>query len=440
MSAGSGGGSAVAGIGRSGGAAPSATVVVDRAALRRQRLLGLLFLATAAVIAGIFGATVPQDASSTFGLNPIGKAAIPLPDLVVPSAPVAYLLAGVAAFLGAVQLVRGFGPRTALVLAVVVVAFIFGFLTWAAAGKSMSLLGVLQTTIARAVPITLGALSGVLCERAGVVNIAIEGMLLSGAFTAAVVTSVSGNVWLGLAAATLVGGILAAVLAVLAIRYLVDQIIAGFVINIFAVGITSFVSTRILQVTPELNTPGRMGPFLVPVLSDIPIIGPLFFSANVFVYGMFLLIAVIHVALFSTRYGLRVRAVGEHPRAADTVGIDVLFTRYRNVILGGLVAGFAGAYFTIGSTGGFEREMTAGRGFIGLAAMIFGGWTPIGSFFAGLVFGFADTLQARLSILNIPIQSEFLLMVPYVVTIIVVAGLVGRVRAPAADGRPYKKE
>ena len=179
---------------------------------------------------------------------------------------------------------------------------------------------------------------------------------------------------------------------------------------------------------------------MVPVLSDIPIIGPVLFSGNVFVYALFVLVLVIHFVLFYTRCGLRVRSVGEHPRAADTVGINVQFTRYRNVILGGMVAGLGGAYFTVGSTGGFERDMTAGRGFIGLAAMIFGGWNPIGAFLAGLVFGFADALQGRLSILGSPVPSEFLLMVPYIVTIVVVAGLIGRVRMPAADGTPYVKE
>ncbi|HYN68729.1 MAG TPA: ABC transporter permease, partial [Candidatus Eisenbacteria bacterium] len=337
------------------------------------------------------------------------------------------------------QLIRGFGPRWGVILGICVVLFVFGFLTWAAAGKSMSLIGLLQTTVQRAVPITFGALSGVLCERAGVVNIAIEGMLLAGAFTGAVVGSATDNILLGLGAAAVVGGLLALVLAILAIRYLVDQIIAGTVINIFSVGITSFIATRVLQVNPGLNTPDRFSPMAIPILSDIPIIGPMFFNGNLFLYLLFILIGLIHYGLFYTRWGLRVRAVGEHPRAADTVGINVLRTRYQNVILGGIVAGIGGAYFTLGSTGNFERDMTAGRGFIGLAAMIFGAWTPIGAFLASLVFGFADALQARLSILNVAIPSEFLLMVPYVVTILVVAGLVGRVRAPAADGRPYDK-
>ena len=406
----------------------------------RQRILGLMYLAIAAAMVIFFGLNVGGADTSTFTLTP-PNAPITLPNVVVPSAGTVFLLGGVVAFAAAVQLTRGFGARWALVLGLVAFAFVFAFLTWVAAGQSMNLTGVLQTTVQRSVPIAFGALSGILCERAGVVNIAIEGMLLSGAFMSAVVTSATDNPWLGIAAAILIGALLAALLAVLAIRYRVDQIIAGFFINILATGLTAFLSVRILQpYQAELNTPQRLGPIQIPLLSDIPVIGPVLFNHNIFVYLLFALIIAIHLGLFYTRWGLRVRAVGEHPKAADTVGINVYWVRYSNVILGGMVAGIGGAYFTIGSTGAFEREMTAGRGFIGLAAMIFGGWNPIGSFLAALVFGFADAIQARLSILSIAIPSEFLLMIPYVVTIIVVAGLVGRARAPAADGKPYVKE
>jgi simple sugar transport system permease protein len=412
---------------------------VARAATRRQVIIGIVYLVLAAIVGLVLTSGIAGSASSSFGLNPPGKPAVVLPSLVVPSIATLYLISGLLAFLGAVQLSRGFGSRWAIVLAVVVITFIFAVLVWVAAGKSMSLIGILQTTVQRAVPIVFGAMSGVLCERAGVVNIAIEGMLLTGAFVGAVVGSAFDNIWLGLGAAGVVGGLLALLLAILAIRYVVDQIIAGTVINIFAVGITSFLYTRVLSPQQSLNQPDRFPLMAIPVLSDIPIIGPMFFNGSLFLYLAIILVGLIHYALFYTRWGLRVRAVGEHPRAADTVGIDVLRTRYRNVILGGIVAGIGGAYFTLGSTGSFEPEMTAGRGFIGLAAMIFGAWTPIGAFLASLVFGFADTLQARFSILNVQIPSEFLLMLPYVITIIVVAGLVGRVRAPAADGRPYKK-
>ena len=407
---------------------------------RRSIWLAVFYFGLAILLVLVFGNGIDPGDRSIFGLNLGADPAIRLPDLVVPSAPVVYLMAGVCAFCGALQLTRAIGARWAILITVVMIAFVFGFLTWVASGKSMSLVGVLQTTVYRAVPITFGALSGVLCERSGVVNIAIEGMLLSGAFVAAVVASATGSNWLGVAAAVVAGALLAGVLAVLSIRYRVNQIIAGTVINIFAVGITSFISTRVLQQNQALNTPPRFDPIAVPFLSDIPILGPVFFSGNFFSYAVFALIIVIHFALFYTRYGLRVRSVGEHPRAADTVGISVSFTRYRNVILGGMVAGLGGAYFTVGSTGAFEREMTGGRGFIGLAAMIFGGWTPIGAFLASLVFGFADALASRLSILGSPVPSEFLLMVPYITTIVVVAGLVGRVRMPAADGVPYVKE
>ncbi|MGQ0609326.1 MAG: ABC transporter permease [Chloroflexota bacterium] len=421
----------------------AAVVPMTRAERRiqlRQRILGIFYLALATVMVLAFGLPVAGDASSTFTLT-LRTAPIPLPNLVLPSAGTAYLLAGVVAFAGAIQLTRGFGARWTMILGLVAAVFVFAFLTWVAAGQSMNLTGVLESTVQRSVPIVFGALSGILCERAGVVNIAIEGMLLSGAFVSAVVASATGSPWIGIGAAIMTGALVAGLLAVLVIRYRVDQIIAGFFINILVTGLTGFLSVRVLQpFDAELNTPERLGPIAIPLLSDIPILGGILFRHTIFVYALFALIIIIHLGLYYTRWGLRVRSVGEHPQAADTVGINVYWVRYSNVILGGMVAGLGGAYFTIGSTGGFEREMTAGRGFIGLAAMIFGGWNPIGAFLAGLVFGFADAIQSRLSILSVPIPSEFLLMLPYIVTIVVVAGLVGRARAPAADGKPYIKE
>jgi simple sugar transport system permease protein len=231
------------------------------------------------------------------------------------------------------------------------------------------------------------------------------------------------------------------VLAVLSIRYLVDQIVVGVVLNLFALGLTGFLTDRVLVPHQQtLNTPNVFEPIPIPLLSKIPVIGPVLFNQNIFVYLMFVLLAVVHVALFRTRWGLRVRAVGEHPRAADTVGIRVLAVRYRNVILGGMMAGLGGAYFTLGSVGSFSKNMTSGRGFIALAAMIFGHWSPLGAFAAALLFGFADALQSILAVLSVPIPSQFLLMAPYIATILAVAGLVGRVRPPAADGQPYTKQ
>jgi ABC-type uncharacterized transport system permease subunit len=280
----------------------------------------------------------------------------------------------------------------------------------------------------------------VMCERSGVINIAIEGMLLSAAFSASLIASITDSLWLGLLAGALTGGVVAALLAVLSIRYRVDQIVGGTVINILALGLTSYLSSQFLQKNDALNTPGRFQNVEIPVLSKIPLIGPILFNNNVFVYLMFITVALMFVGLFYTRWGLRVRSVGEHPMAADTVGIRVLFTRYRNVILGGVVAGIGGAYFSIGAVGRFEEGMTAGRGFIGLAAMIFGRWHPIGALGAALIFGFADSLQVKLNILRVGIPTEFLAMIPYLVTILIVAGAAHRVRPPAADGKPYVKE
>jgi len=255
------------------------------------------------------------------------------------------------------------------------------------------------------------------------------------------VATAAGSHWVGLIAGVLVGGLMGAVLAVMAIRYRVDQIIVGVVLNLFATGITGFLTDRVLQpYQSRFNTPRIFQPIQIPVLSKIPVIGPVVFDNNVFIYFTLMAVVVVHVALFRTRWGLRVRAVGEHPRAADTVGINVLGTRYRNVILGGMMAGLGGAYFTLGSTGQFSKGMTAGLGFIALAAMIFGRWSPIGALAAALVFGLSDAVQNSLALLNVPIASEFLLMAPYIVTILVVAGLVGRARPPAVDGKPYIKE
>jgi simple sugar transport system permease protein len=236
------------------------------------------------------------------------------------------------------------------------------------------------------------------------------------------------------------GALLGAVLAVLAIRYRVDQIIAGVVINIFALGLTSFLARRVLSEAQDLNSPGRFGSIKIPILGDIPVVGQMFFNHNIFVYATFLLVIVLHFGFFYTRWGLRSRSVGEHPTAADTVGINVYRIRYRNVILGGFIAGFGGAFLTLAQVSRFEENLTAGIGFIGLAAMIFGRWMPLGALGAGLVFGFARALQQKLGILGTPIPSEFLSMTPYIVTIIVVAGVVGKARPPAADGQPYIKD
>ncbi|MGH2753144.1 MAG: ABC transporter permease [Actinomycetota bacterium] len=417
----------------------TADAVITHISRRRARVLGFVFLGLALAILWFFGFGAEGGLDSTFGLNS-GDQAAELPDLTLPARGTAMFLAAVAGFLGGIQLARGFGRNTYLVLSAVVACFIFAFLVWAARGDSLNLIGMIKSSLLRSVPLTLGALCGVLCERTGVINIAIEGMMLTAAFVGSLAGSAAGNLWVGLLLGVASGALLGAILAVLSIRYRVDQIISGTVLNIFALGITSYLSARLFSTYQDLNSPGRFTVIDIPVLSEIPLVGPVLFSNNIFVYLMFALIFGITVGLFRTRWGLRVRAVGEHPKAADTVGVNVLRVRYRNVILGGMVAGLAGAYLTLGSVGRFDENMTAGQGFIALAAMIFGRYHPVGAFGAALLFGFADSLQTKLAILDVPIPSQFLLMAPYLATILVVAGVVGRTRVPAADGQPYIKE
>lgn len=402
---------------------------------RRARNLGVLYFVLAAITLLVFA--LDTEGSATFVMSR-GTEAIRAPNITVPSGGLSFVIAAVLAFLGARQWTRGFGSRTTLVLGIGMGLFALAFLAWAASGASFSFVGILEETVKRAVPITFGAVSGILCERTGIINIGIEGMLLAGAFAGVIVGSTLGTVP-GMVAAALVGGFLASVLAILAVKYRVDQIIAGVVINIFVLGVTSFYTSQILVSNPQLNDAPISRPIAVPVLSEIPVIGPVLFTQNIFVYGMYVLVASTAFGLFRTRWGLRTRSVGEHPEAADTVGIKVYSMKYLNVILGGLVAGFGGAYFTLGSVGRFDEGMTAGRGFIGLAAMIFGRWHPVGALAAALVFGFADSLQVKLGVLGTPIPSQFLAMAPYAVTIFVVAGLVGRSRPPS-DYKPYVKE
>jgi general nucleoside transport system permease protein len=392
-------------------------------------VLGLVMLAA-------FGLGSESGLDATFVLSRGGEA-IELPDVTVPARVTALLLGGLAVALGAAQLGGLLQRRTYLVFGIVVALFVVALLAWAARGADTSIIGLLDGTLRRSIPLALGAMAGILCERAGVINIAIEGMLLTAAFTGAITASAADSVWVGMASGIGAGVLLGALLAVLSIRYQVDQIIGGTVINILALGLTSFLTARVLVEYQDLNQPGSFRAVGIPLLEDLPLAGPLLFDNTIYVYLMFALVGGLTYALFRTRWGLRVRAVGEHPRAADTVGINVLRTRYRSVLLGGAVAGLAGSWFTLDAVSGFDDNMTAGKGFIALAALIFGRWHPVGAFIAALVFGFSEELQGRLALLDTPIPSELLLMTPYVVTIVVVAGLVGRSRPPAADGQVY---
>jgi len=378
---------------------------------------------------------------------------IQVPSVHVPAVPTALALGLVTIAVGLLRAAADLLPGVVdlssatkrLLIGIALTGSLFALLCWADASNpvgSMNLIDLLQGTVFAAIPLVLGALSGIMCERSGVINIAIEGQLLTGAFAAAMVSSVVGatvGLWSGLLAGTLTGGLVGALLAVFAIKYRVDQIILGVVINLLAFGFTNYLYDRVMVPYANFNTGNFFTPYKIPVLGDVPIIGPIFFDSSLILYIAYILLIVIQVALFRTRWGLRVRAVGEHPSAADTVGIRVLWTRYRNVILGGMVAGIGGVYLTVGSTGQFSAGISNGFGYIGLACMIFGRWKPLGATAAALLFGFCRQLGQDLQLLNVPISPYLLAMLPYVVTIVAVAGLVGKVRAPAADGKPYIK-
>jgi simple sugar transport system permease protein len=412
----------------------------QRAAIDRKQAVAGIFVMLGLVDIFVFGFLADKgDAVFTFTLN---GAAVSVPDLSLPPGPVSEGLGALSIVLGLLYAGLKLAKLSRRLVATgVMLAFIVSFLCWSDAGRiPLPFVSLMQTTMLASIPLVLGALSGCLCERSGVINIAIEGQLLLGAFAGAVIASAFGSIWLGLVTGSLAGGLLGALLAVFAIRYLVDQIILGVVLNVFASGLTGYLYDQALvPYENRLNSPPTFNSIKIPVLGDIPIIGPILFDSTIFLYITYAAVALVHIGLFKTRWGLRVRAVGEHPTAADTVGIRVLFTRYRNVILGGLVAGIGGASLTIGSVGSFGKDISSGQGYIALAAMIFGRWTPLGATGAALLFGFSVALANVLGTIGCPIPSDFLLMLPYVATIIAVAGFVGRSQAPKADGQPYVK-
>jgi simple sugar transport system permease protein len=302
-------------------------------------------------------------------------------------------------------------------------------------------ISALNFALRASIPLILGALSGILCERSGIINIGIEGMMLAGAF-GGFVAKVATNEWpllnsllFSVVVSLLIGGLMGLFHALLSIRYRMDQIISGTVIIILASGISSYLFDR------DAIAEGKFWAMRIPLLADIPVIGEVFFNNPPITYLALILVVVIHTALFYTRWGLRTRAVGEHPRAADTVGINVNRYRYVNTTLGGMLAGLAGAFLVLEAVGQFQEGMTAGRGFISLAAMIFGNWNPFGALGAATLFGYTQALQNELllaGVTNVP--RQFISMLPYIVTIVVVSGLVGRVRPPAAEGKVYETE
>lgn len=390
-------------------------------------------------VPGAFGAD--EISKMSFGL---GKAA---PVWAAPTRNVLLVIAALYVVGGLVGLVNRW-PRLSFAALLVNGILIFpAILIGGAAGKQTNMLTMLAESLRLATPIVIGATAGIWAERSGVVNIAIEGMMLSGAcfgFTAffylepLMPDAVNLALFLSVMVAVLSGALMSLLHAWLSINFNTDQIVSGTVINILAIGLTSFVrrefllSTRAGRVTlPNIAIPG---------LVDIPIVGDVLFNNKPIFYMMFVMLVVTHVILFYTSLGLRMRAVGEHPQAADTVGINVIFTRYRNLIISGMIAGLGGAWFSLETVGGFDDVMTGGRGFIALAAMIFGKWTPFGAFGGGMLFGFADALGTRFQILDVPVPSQWLQMLPFITTMVVLAGLIGRAVPPAAIGKPYEKQ
>ncbi len=396
---------------------------------------GLMAVATLLLAVGSHGdATFSmQGATSWFTI----------PNITVPAGPGNWVLTVLAFAASGYAVALAARGRTVPTWPVVVagVALVLAFLSWTVAGNQAAAIPVMRLlsgALVFAVPLAFGALSAVVCERSGVVNIAIEGQMIAGAFAAVIASSATGNPWVGLITAPLAGVAVAWLLGVFAIKYRVDNIIVGVVLNMLAIGLTSFLfSILFVGSTAGLNQALALPTLPIPLLVGIPVLGPVLFNQTILVYLVYVLIVVLNISLFRSRWGLHTRSVGEHPKAADTVGIKVVALRWRNVLLGGAMAGMGGAVFTIGMGLAFSKNMVAGNGYIALAAMILGGWRPIGAALAALLFGFATNLGFIIQTVEAPIPTEVVLMIPYIVTILAVGGFVKSAVAPAGVGKPY---
>ncbi|WP_269938146.1 ABC transporter permease [Arthrobacter sp. HY1533] len=420
--------------------------VSDAVAVRSWKLPILLgVLALFAVVVFIL---LGPSGTATFRISQDGDA-WQVPDLVLPSKAIGVIVSIICVGLAYLswRQTKATGKIAKWVIMTFAVAFVVGIMVWIIGGttsQNITLVGLFTGAMLITTPLVFGSMSGVLSERAGVVNIAIEGQLLAGAFTAALVASITHNAFAGLLAAAVAGVAVSAMLALFSIKYVVNQIIVGVVLNVLVSGLTGFLFEKVMKTKVNgetiYNQPAHLPNLPIPVLSEIPIIGPTLFRQSLIGYFMLVLVVALWFGLFRTRWGLRVRAVGEHPKAADTVGINVNRTRVMNVLAGGAVAGIGGAYFTLVAVSSFSKDMTGGLGFIALAALIFGRWNPIGAALAALLFGVAGNLQSILSLAGTPIDGQFLAMLPYALTILAVSGFVGKAMAPAADGEPYVKE
>jgi ABC-type uncharacterized transport system permease subunit len=423
--------------------AEGAVEVRDRGDVRRQVRLVVVF--GLVLVALLFFWWRVDDASVIYTLGERVTRDEPAKTFDAGALLVASLVAAAVAFVLAVLNRVPRGWQGVLVYLVVGVAFFAGFLIWSYTDQSgafsVAIINPFPGTIRLATPLVFGALAGCLCERAGVINIAIEAQFLMGAFFAAVASSLAFSAEMGLVGGVLAGVAVAAMLGVFALRYQVNQVVLGVVLIALATGLTDFLLSQIPDdpdIKQYLNEPLILERIAVPGLSDIPVLGPALFNQTLLVYLMYASVVFVTFLIFETKWGLRQRSVGEHPKAADTVGINVNRVRWQAVLLGGVFAGLGGAYFTVGSTGTFDSNASSGNGFIALAAVIMGRWHPVGATLASLLFGFCFTLQAQLAFLD-KIPGELLRASPYLVTVIAVAGFVGRVRPPAADGEPYVK-
>ncbi|HUD70225.1 MAG TPA: ABC transporter permease [Acidimicrobiales bacterium] len=409
---------------------------------RRLRSLGVL----AAVIGTIL---VAWPVALAANLNGPGDM---LKSLTLPVTGTAWVI-GLVSLAGGLALIATRSARAAYPIFFVAMAlFIFAFLVWIARSSNvnsyeqLTLTALLATTFISATPLMFGSLSGVVCERAGVVNIAIEGQFMLGALGSEMITSYIGPTTFGFVAGTLVaaalGAILGAILAYMALRFRANQIIVGVVIVAICTALVQFVIDQVLNNSQWLNTGYQPQPIAIRGLSEIPVLGPVLFDQKFFVYLAFILVALVNVILFRTRWGLRIRSVGEKPKASETVGLNVARIRFITVVLGGAIAGIGGATFTIGLGSPMIVGITGGQGFIALAIMIFGRWRPWGAFMATLLFGFSIALGSQYGLYTsqFGVPNQLITALPYLITIAAVAGLVGRVRPPAADGIPYSRE
>ena len=417
----------------------------ERKALRAARIRGAILGVLGLIALQLSLSSLATPAVFTFWIDKQGGSMLTLRTTVG----LLWIVTGVVTGLtGILQLIRGASFPWRRTLLLILPLWIVSSLAALLVNTPANMTGVLSGALTLAAPISLGAFAGIMSERSGISNIAIEGKMLVGACVASVAASVAmlvggegANptvaVLIGVTAAAVSGSLVGLLLAWLGIRWKVDQIIAGIVINIGALGITNFLYLRVLSKNTQLNTPPTIESIKFPVLSELPVLGPILFSSSPYLYVTLIVMLAFAYMLYRTRWGLRLRASGEMPSAAATVGIDVIRIRYRAMIMAGLLAGIAGSSLSLASAGSFQMNMSAGRGFIALAAVIFGAWNPIYAFGAALVFGFADSTQSLLSILGVDVPPQFLNSLPYVFTIIVVAGVVGRVRGPAAAGQPY---